>query len=234
MAVVVVRGGVARWRAGGWGATHWIGLRLPVVASCPPFWRYCSADSSANTRQVLSLGPTTVGRMVEISDARVSGRGGRRRTVIALGHFPEEALGGGRGDLSDHPAPDVGRQPGERSRDGDALRLRGVPDGRAVLRARIAALLVERGGVVELPEEVDKSLEGDPLRVVDHLDRLCVARRARDYRLVRHWRERVAASVAHRRADHTRHALKRELDGPEAPAGEEHTLRLSMSRSNEK
>ena len=95
---------------------------------------------------------------------------------------------------------------------------------------------------MELPEEVDKPLEGDPLRVVDHLDRLCVARRARDYRFVRHWRERVAASITHRRADHTRHALKRELDGPEASTGEEHALFFSvqsvipwprMSRSNE-
>ena len=54
----------AGWRggSGGWGATHWIGLSEPVVASCPPFCRYCSADSGAKKRQVSSLGPTTVRR----------------------------------------------------------------------------------------------------------------------------------------------------------------------------
>src|SRR6266540_3130411 len=95
------------------------------------------------------------------------------------------------------------------------LLLRAVDeDDRTVLCPDVGPLLVERGGIVVLPEDVEKPIVRDARRIELHLDAFGVSGPAGADVLVRRVRE-GAARIADRRVDHARYLAERRLDPPE-------------------
>ena len=100
-----------------------------------------------------------------------------------------------------------------------------IKDRRAVLRARVVTLAVERGRVVDHEEHIQDFLEGDDLRVERYLHHLGVTGRPGAHLLV--------ARVGHLSARITRfnryHALQfvvHSLQAPETTTGQRCHLRL--------
>src|SRR4051812_39110902 len=94
-----------------------------------------------------------------------------------------------------------------------------IENRRAVLRAHIATLPVQRGRVMQVPKPRQDLLSRDFLRIVDNFDRLGVARGSGAY-IVVGGIGLGPASIAGSRGDHPIDAAVGAFDAPEASGGD--------------
>src|SRR5215475_457703 len=143
--------------------------------------------------------------------------------VLGLG-LPEGPRGLNRGDHLARPQAG-GVDVGDCVLGDLPLRVAGVEDGRPVAGPEVVALPVERGGVVDLEEELEQVPVGDLLRIEDDLDGLGVGAMVA-VGGVRH----VAAGVTDPGREHAGTLADEVLHSPEAPAGQDGLLSLAAHR----